>query len=418
VGPITLFDKSFLQSLSVDESVWFDHFFLTVVPPYFYVETLADLGKKVRPGRTPEQEVRIIADKFPEIHGTPCAFHVNLALENLEGYPVPMTGQIPMAGGRRVKSKDQKAVVWERSPEAKAFMRWQEGDFLDVERSFAQQWRQALTTFPIENLEGTLKAVGIGVQSARTLVEAAAVADGIISDTANSARLIALALRFLGASSRRRAFVLWQWSSAEYPTIGTYAPYAAFVLKVELFFQVAVSAGIISSARPSNRTDIAYLFYLPFSMLFVSSDRLHAKCAPLFLRPDQSFVWGGDLKKDLTQLNQHYSQLPDEVKEKGVFALVDTPPKDGDFLVARLWDKHLRPWRNRPEIPLQHQSRDGHEFQAELIQKINEIADAPDIPPAQSNFNSDEADAVLLKRHVRCKKGSWWQMPKDVKAKA
>jgi len=153
-------------------------------------------------------------------------------------------------------------------------------------------------------------------------------------------------------------------------------------------------------------------------MLFVSSDRLHAKCAPLFLRPDQSFVWGGDLKKDLTQLNQHYSQLPDEVKEKGVFALVDTPPKDGDFLVARLWDKHLRPWRNRPEIPLQHQSRDGHEFQAELIQKINEIADAPDIPPAQSNFNSDEADAVLLKRHVRCKKGSWWQMPKDVKAKA
>lgn len=28
MGPIVLFDKSFLQALSVDEAVWFDHFFL------------------------------------------------------------------------------------------------------------------------------------------------------------------------------------------------------------------------------------------------------------------------------------------------------------------------------------------------------------------------------------------------------
>jgi hypothetical protein len=46
VGPITVFDKSFLQSLTVDESVWFDRFFVGVVCPIFYVETLADLSKK------------------------------------------------------------------------------------------------------------------------------------------------------------------------------------------------------------------------------------------------------------------------------------------------------------------------------------------------------------------------------------
>jgi hypothetical protein len=63
MGPIALFDKSFLQSLTVDESVWFDHFFLAVVSPFFYVETLADLGKSLGGGRTPEDEVRIIAEK-------------------------------------------------------------------------------------------------------------------------------------------------------------------------------------------------------------------------------------------------------------------------------------------------------------------------------------------------------------------
>ncbi len=60
MGPIVLFDKSFLQSLSLNESVFFDHFFLPVICPIFYVETLADLDKTVREGRTPEQEVGII----------------------------------------------------------------------------------------------------------------------------------------------------------------------------------------------------------------------------------------------------------------------------------------------------------------------------------------------------------------------
>jgi hypothetical protein len=58
MGPNALFDKSFLQSLSVDESVWFDHYFYAVVCPLFYLETLADLEKAVREGRTPETELR------------------------------------------------------------------------------------------------------------------------------------------------------------------------------------------------------------------------------------------------------------------------------------------------------------------------------------------------------------------------
>ena len=54
-GPITLFDKSTLQSLNPDESVWFDNFYRTVISPLFFVETLTDLSKEVEAGRTPEQ---------------------------------------------------------------------------------------------------------------------------------------------------------------------------------------------------------------------------------------------------------------------------------------------------------------------------------------------------------------------------
>jgi hypothetical protein len=45
MGPIALFDKSFLQSLALDESTWFDNFFYPTICPLFYVETLADLSK-------------------------------------------------------------------------------------------------------------------------------------------------------------------------------------------------------------------------------------------------------------------------------------------------------------------------------------------------------------------------------------
>jgi hypothetical protein len=39
MGPITIFDKSALQALSIDETVWLEAYFLSNVTPLFYVET-------------------------------------------------------------------------------------------------------------------------------------------------------------------------------------------------------------------------------------------------------------------------------------------------------------------------------------------------------------------------------------------
>ncbi len=144
MGPITLFDKSFLQSLSLDESLWFDHFFLTNVAPIFYVETLADLNKPARRGRTSEQEVRIIADKFPDMHGNPCSHHTDLCINNLLGHSVPMTGQIPLGQGYLVKNAGRSGAVFQQSHESEAFSRWQKNEFQEIERLYARSWRSAL----------------------------------------------------------------------------------------------------------------------------------------------------------------------------------------------------------------------------------------------------------------------------------
>jgi hypothetical protein len=119
VGPITLFDKSFVQALSADEAVWFDHFSLAVVCPIFYVETLADLAKEPSKRGPPEVIVQDIASKFPEWGGTPVGFHIDLCIYNLLGYDVPMDGRIPRPGGRPVKS----GTVFEPTAEDEAFQR-------------------------------------------------------------------------------------------------------------------------------------------------------------------------------------------------------------------------------------------------------------------------------------------------------
>ena len=63
---------------------------------------------------------------------------------------------------------------------------------------------------------------------------------------------------------------------------------------------------------------MAYLFYLPFCVVFVSSDKLHRKCAPLLLRDNQEFVWGPDLKAGLNEINEHYQTYPEKVREEGL----------------------------------------------------------------------------------------------------
>jgi hypothetical protein len=102
LGPILIFDKSFLQSLSVDEAVWLDNFFLTVITPLFFVETLADFMKEVHRGRTPEQVVGSLANKTPDLKSYMATHHGTLLWADLHGEKVPMDGRIPRAGGRYV----------------------------------------------------------------------------------------------------------------------------------------------------------------------------------------------------------------------------------------------------------------------------------------------------------------------------
>lgn len=413
MNPITLFDKSFLQSLSIDESVWFDHFFYPNICPLFYVETLADLTKMAnQTGRSGEDEVRIIADKTPELSGGACVHHRELCISNLMGERIPMNGQIPVAGARPVESSEgHKGVVFDTSPEAQAFTRWQHGKFKDIERDYAKNWRNMLTTLDLPETAKRIQALGIDSKSCKSIEQAHQIANALVHSKSKPFEQIALLFAFVDIPREIHSKILERWSVDQYRPLAQYAPYAAHVLSVELFFQICIAANLISTERASNRVDIAYLFYLPFCMLFVSSDKLHRKCAAPFLRADQDFVWGQDLKAELGRLNKHFSELPSLVQESGIMKFARSPVGDDSALMLRLWDKHVPNWRNRNKNSVKTDS----EGEKKLVDSLRKFTDAPTVELTSDDSHFSDPDRLAIQRLVRKKKGSWWQLPKDLK---
>jgi hypothetical protein len=408
MGPTALFDKSFLQSLSVDESVWFDRFFNATICPLFYIETLGDLEKPVAEGRTSENEVRAIAEKTPTMSGMPCAFHGMLVLEDIFGNPPPMTGQVPVAGGRMVRVEGKVGAIFDESPEAKAFSRWQRMQFAELDREAARDWRQVLRATDLRSSAEALRSHGIDGKSCRTFEQAKGIAESLLLVRGGAADRLRLALTFLGIHPSKFWGIQQVWNRNGRAPLTVWAPYAAHVAMVEAFMHVALASRLISEEVASNRTDIAYLFYLPFCSVFVSSDRLHRNCAPFFMRADQEFIWGQSLKQDLGSIDAHFASLPDDIKERGIQAFARDPP-DGT-LVAGIWDRQFPGWRERSrEQPPSRPAKDR-----DVIERHNAMRSAPAIDPRTVPRGSERLDMVSIERLVTKQKGKWWQLPKNL----
>lgn len=252
MGPITLFDKSFIQSLSLDESVWFDHFFLTNVCPLFYVETLADLEKPITRKKSQADEVRIIANKFPAMNSGPSAHHSDLCLSNLLGYEIPMRGQILLDSGRVVLIGGKPNVISEGSPVSEAFDRWQRSEFSSVERKYASQWRQQLSQIDLREYPEILKSWKQFAVNCSSLEQAKILATEFVTSEKVPYLRMEICIRLLQVPKREEYKIRDRWSGLNYPSIYEFAPYAAFLLSVIIFFYICMQFHLISSKRPSN----------------------------------------------------------------------------------------------------------------------------------------------------------------------
>jgi hypothetical protein len=415
LGPSIIFDKSALQSLSVDESVWLDQFFMGNVTPLFYVETLADLEKKVREGQTAESVVGQIAAKSPP-GAVPNVHHQTMIRQELAGAPRLLMDTRPLlAGGEVKRTPDGRvAIDFAGFPEAEALNRWREGDFLEVERKVARSWRAGLASHDVDrevSIASNLLPAGMKISN---LAQLKTIIDQLCLST--DRYLLDLMMEQLDIPDVAHPKIQRRWIDAGSPgDLSVFAPFSAHVFKVNLLYLLGVARGFISGERASNRADMAYLYYLPFCMVFTSGDGLHKRTVPLFLNGRQRFIPAESLKAALSDLDAHYDALPDRVKSLGVMRFASYPPSTLDNEVTRSWDHQMRPdWREIAagrEVEILDPSYPRRPLESAV--NINAMHDAsrPMSDIEAEGLGLEDADMVFVKKSIPIRRGKWTVIP-------
>jgi hypothetical protein len=224
MGPIALFDKSFLEGLNPDEAVWFDHFFLANVCPMFYVETQSDLAKEGSNRGTPEELVRRLANKFPDFSGSPNAHHTTMCTANLLGEEVPLRAQVILPRGCQATVSGQAMAILPESLEAKAFLRWTQGQYAEEERQAAAQWRASSIGCPTAEVLEMLKTMGAYEERAcGTLASVRSLTDDVMCRLRTDQQLT-LACGLLGVYPAQLESIVERFAAAGQPPLATFAP--------------------------------------------------------------------------------------------------------------------------------------------------------------------------------------------------
>jgi hypothetical protein len=406
MGPHVLVDKSAIQALSANEAAVFDCLFQSVIRPVYLNEVLADLSKSAPAGRTPQDVVAKLARNTPVFHANPTASHTSLCVRELLGSPVAMTGVPVLHGGRVVKrGNGDVRIVFDRLPERDALDRWHAEDFQTVERQFAQEWRNQLQAMDLpQEAQQLLDCLNLTDQP--TSYKAAAQLAHDVVASADPFTLLYVAYQTLKLPLEHWSLVRELWEKSGQPALPTYAPFTAHCFRIEVFFALAVNKGLVAQNKFSNRTDLAYLYYIPFAEVFLSNDfRFHENVAAFFMRPNQVFVRGIDLKNDLKIIENQLWQLPDKEKQEGLFRLASRP--SGDGLTSKLW----RTFRAAQyDDPLHEPGLAPAELG--IAGDVLKVAGWPAVGPPSSTTGFDsEAEQLMITRNVPPYRGRWKTLP-------
>jgi hypothetical protein len=340
MGPQLLLDKSSFESLSRPEHFFLFAHFLRVLPPVLVAEVVADLTKTDSSARSPEELVARLADKFvgsgPPLH----VGHWSLLRNDLMAADIVMDGRSYPASARQVPDRGHgPGVIIDISPTNRDIMRWARGDFHDGDREVADSWRNSSIPFPADTLEASIHSRGATIPRLTTIEAVRAWVDEMIGNADLGSLWLDWLIEKARLSVAARAGVTERWLRHRVP-LGEFSPYGLHCMKTDLSFIGARRAQLFAD-RPTNLIDVQYLYYTPFCMAFVSTDRLHRVLAPLLLRPDQDFVWGAELKADIASRLAERPTLDEAARKRRAWVYGGPDPRRGS-VVTKLWLKLCR----------------------------------------------------------------------------
>ena len=303
------------------------------------MEIMADLKKEFDTTVASIKRVQDFAKKLLPYNSSVNIFFMELFLGDLL-YGKTIIDYTPVLGcSELVKSESGKlGFHFRESPQERAISRWRDGDFVEAEKELAQIWRNYTTQKELlENLKESLKDK-IKIPENFNSIEELNIHVNNLHDNPNTQEeiLIFLISEF-GVSAENASQIFFRWSQSNSKNVKSFAPYAYFCGKVKLLFELSLRFNLVGT-RPTNIVDLQYLFYLPFTKLFASSDKFHILLAPYLLDSKQDFIDGRELKNDLKRLNEYRDSLSDV---NDIKRTQNEPPQLPDSLTYKIWHKYF-----------------------------------------------------------------------------
>lgn len=377
MGPHLLLDKSSLQSLSHDELDIMRRYFFLVVPPILLVEILGDLKKDTRKKGHPSVAglARRIApgNTLPILNG-----FQELIKAEIGGVEIKMDFRPIILGGKSVKAATgERGHILEVQPEAQVLAKWQQNRFEEAEEILAARYRDTLRSMDVGRLQKFLHGEYSPRLNLTSLAEAEEFVDDLIEggdpkmllswffhDAFGDGELLTDALSKLPKESRLEARL----------------PYTTFCLRVSLIFHFGLAFNLVST-RPSNRIDLEYLFYLPFTRGFSSGDKLHHEFFEMVGLKGNNFVGRDDLKEDLKRLLEYEKENPESAK------LTHPPDLAPDSFTSMMWRKLMKPATTKRGELMEQLSPEQEKRLLERILKLADgIEDPEQVPEEKQDF--------------------------------
>ncbi len=308
----------------------------------------ADLTKD---SSQPTKDVSDIAIRLFEFTSWVNIEHTFLALNELCGKAVEIVYK-PLINYEHDSFEDKegrRGAIYRTPKEVEKVRRWAEAKFTREDYEEAKEWREFISTImPVARQSSSDYKV-------TALEEAKKLAEHWMHEYYRSRgrwTMLKKALERFGANEHQREIIMKRWKASGGASLADFAPYSAYIMLVDLFFDIAAAVGLIGGERQTNRIDLTYVYYLPFTEVFISGDKLHKKIVPLFLNADrQTFIDREDIKTDLKALTNHYHNHP-ELETEGLIRLAQYPPLEGNFKICNIYDRFCPDWRAHAANPI------------------------------------------------------------------
>ncbi len=397
MGPIIILDKSTLQSLSDDERLMLNKYFILNIPPVLVMEIWGDLAKPDKPGAISKDRVQNLAAKSHQGTFAINAHFAHRIIASLQGENISMHRKIMLPGGRAsVTDSGKKGFIFEETAEERQINRWKAGDFEPDEKDIAEQWRYASKAIDLEGLKTRWSKKFKSLVQLKSLDDVASYVDRYFANEDSHLDFLIQLIEDFRIPQEESSKILLRYERSNNMPLSAFAPYAYYCLRVRTFFFFALMYDLVGT-RATNMIDLEYMYYLPFSMAFSSSDKFHQTLAPYFINEEQRFVLGAELKADLSSLANEWEASFDRDMSRWDREYGKGPPENPESVVYRLWRELFPNW-----IPGSHAESETSESRTDkgLIKMLDEMKNANALDDPDITSSDLDIDFIVRQRSV------------------